>query len=131
MVLVLLIALTYVTVGEGVQILTKGNFDQVVNDPNSNVLVEFFSPTCIPCKSVGPIFERVGEIFKYENDVVIANVDTAVEAGIHSKYQVTGLPAFIFFSKTNKNGEFYSGEYTEKAFTSYLNQKCGKKISVD
>ena len=111
--------------------LDKSNFDRVVNDPNKNVLVEFFSPTCIPCKSVGPIFERVGEAFKSEKDVVIANVDTSIDPSIHGNYHVTGLPAFIFFSKTNKNGEFYSGEQTEKAFTAFLNERCGKKISID
>lgn len=54
--------------------LTRPTFDSVALDPSKHVLVEFYAPWCGHCKKLAPLYEKVGDIFAAENDVVIAKV---------------------------------------------------------
>ena len=37
------------------------NFDEIVNDEDKDVLVEFYAPWCGHCKSLAPKYEELGE----------------------------------------------------------------------
>ena len=37
------------------------NFDEIVNDPTKDVLIEFYAPWCGHCKSLAPKYEELGE----------------------------------------------------------------------
>ena len=55
--------------------LTKENFEEVITS-NDTVVVDYWADWCGPCKSFGPIFEKVSEDFA---DAVFAKVDTQNE----------------------------------------------------
>ncbi|CAN0548325.1 unnamed protein product, partial [Laminaria digitata] len=54
--------------------LTLDTFDSIVMDPSKNTLVEFYAPWCGHCKTLAPIYEKLGNIFAAEKDVVVAKV---------------------------------------------------------
>lgn len=122
--LVILISQTYC---EKVITLTNDNFDQVVMNPNKNVLVEFYAPWCGHCKHLAPTYEKVGEAFENEPNCVVAKVDADGEKELGSRFGISGFPTIKFFSKTNKDGEEYSSGRSEQDFIDYLNDKCGTK----
>ena len=43
------------------QVVVAENFDEIVNDPSKDVLVEFYAPWCGHCKSLAPKFDELGE----------------------------------------------------------------------
>ena len=43
------------------QVVVAENFDEIVNDPTKDVLIEFYAPWCGHCKSLAPKFEELGE----------------------------------------------------------------------
>ena len=43
------------------QIVVGRNFDEIVNDPSKDVLIEFYAPWCGHCKALAPKFDELGE----------------------------------------------------------------------
>ena len=62
----------------------------------------FFSPTCGPCKSVGPIIEELSE--KHEFNLRKIDVSVGNNHEIAQKEGVSGLPFIKFFSKNKPAG---------------------------
>jgi len=73
--------------------LTKENFEEVITN-NEMVVVDYWADWCGPCKSFGPIFEKVSEEFP---DAVFAKVDTQNEMEIASWFQIRSIPTLMIF----------------------------------
>jgi thioredoxin 1 len=68
--------------------LTKENFEEVITN-NDTVVVDYWADWCGPCKSFGPIFEKVSEGFP---NAVFAKVDTEKEQEIASWFNIRSIP---------------------------------------
>ncbi|MDX2416098.1 MAG: thioredoxin family protein [Xanthomonadales bacterium] len=73
--------------------LTKENFEEVITS-NDTVVVDYGADGCGPCKSFGPIFEKVSEDFP---NAVFAKVDTQNEQEIASWFQIRSIPTLMIF----------------------------------
>lgn len=73
--------------------LTKETFEEVITS-NDTVVVDYWADWCAPCKSFGPIFEKVSEEFP---DAVFAKVDTQNEQEIASYFQIRSIPTLMIF----------------------------------
>ena len=73
--------------------LTKENFEEVITS-NDTVVVDYWAEWCGPCKSFGPVFEKVSEDFP---DAVFAKVDTENEQEIASMFQIRSIPTLMIF----------------------------------
>ena len=73
--------------------LTKENFEEVITS-NDTVVVDYWADWCGPCKSFGPIFEKVSEDFP---NAVFAKVDTQSEQEIASFFQIRSIPTLMIF----------------------------------
>lgn len=73
--------------------LTKENFEEVIKT-NDMVIVDYWADWCGPCKSFGPVFEKVSEDFP---DAVFAKVDTQNEQEIASWFQIRSIPTLMIF----------------------------------
>ena len=71
------------------------NFEQVVNDPARDVLIEFYAPWCGHCKSLEPKYKELGEKLAHEDSVVIAKMD-ATANDVPPPYNVRGLVTALF-----------------------------------
>lgn len=110
-----------------VVVLNDDNFDSIVLDSSKDVLVEFYAPWCGHCKSLAPVYEKIGTTYKNDKDIVIAKMDADHFRVVPKRYDVTGFPTLKWFPKANKNGEDYSGGRTEPDFVSFINGKTGSQ----
>mmetsp|Transcript_6353 Transcript_6353/g.12917 ORF Transcript_6353/g.12917 Transcript_6353/m.12917 type:complete len:473 (+) Transcript_6353:89-1507(+) len=80
-----------------VWILKGKSHDEVAFDGSKNVFVKYYAPWCGHCKKMAPDFEKLGEHYKDDEDVVIAKFDaTANEV---ESVSVQGFPTLKFIPK--------------------------------
>ncbi|XP_038223459.1 protein disulfide-isomerase [Zerene cesonia] len=100
-----------------VKVLVASNFDEVVFDSNKKVLVEFYAPWCGHCKQLVPIYDKLGEHFEKDDDVVIAKIDATANELEHTK--ITSFPTIKLYTKDNQVKD-YNGERTLAAMTKFV-----------
>ena len=76
--------------------LTETNFDQTVLQSPVPVLVDFWSPSCMPCRALVPVLNALAE--ENGNDIRIAKVNAAECVALAAQYGVDMLPTLLFFS---------------------------------
>jgi len=103
-----------------VKTVVAKNFDDVVNDPTKDVLIEFYAPWCGHCKSLAPKYEELAEKLKDEPSIVIAKMD-ATANDVPSEYDVRGFPTIYFAPKGSKDSpKRYEGGREVDDFVKYL-----------
>jgi len=108
-------------------ILDSTNFDSIVLDSKKHVLVEFYAPWCGHCKKLAPTWEKLANVFKNDENVVIANIDADKHGDVGGKYGVSGFPTIKFFPKDNKAGVAYEGARELSDFVKFINEKAGTR----
>jgi len=76
--------------------LVGKNFDEIVyNSNNKPVFVEFYAPWCGHCKSLAPVWEKLGTALA-DSNVIIAKMD-ATANHLSEDIPVKGFPTLILF----------------------------------
>ena len=77
-------------------VVTDATFKQEVLESTLPVLVDFWSPTCAPCRRMMPTIEAVAQ--EYAGRVKIAKLDTTGGTETTEQFQVEYIPTLILFS---------------------------------
>ncbi|XP_013416131.1 protein disulfide-isomerase 2 isoform X2 [Lingula anatina] len=101
-----------------VKVLVGSNFAEVAKDKTKGVFVEFYAPWCGHCKQLAPIWDKLGEHFKDNADVVVAKMDSTKNELEDIKIQ--SFPTLKYFPKDSDEVVDYSGERTLEALTKFL-----------
>lgn len=75
--------------------LTDSEFQSFISDSSLPVLVDFYSPTCGPCKAIAPVISNLTK--EYLGKVIIAKLDTSSNPGTAMHYKIRGVPSLLFF----------------------------------
>ena len=75
-----------------------GNFDQIVLQAKTPVLVDFWAAWCSPCRMVAPVVEELAE--EYEGRISFVKLDVDQNPKTASKYGIMSIPTLLLF----KNG---------------------------
>ncbi|GLD73431.1 protein disulfide-isomerase A3-like protein, partial [Lates japonicus] len=86
-----------------VKVVVAETFDEVVNDPGKDVLIQFFSPSCPHCKKLDPIYRELADTLVSDPDLVIAKMN-AVDNDVPLGYDVHGFPT-IYFAPVGRKDE--------------------------
>jgi len=73
-------------------------FDRIVKESALPVLVDFYSPTCGPCRMLAPVIDTIARNFA--GRLLVAKLDTSRHQMAASRYQIRGVPTLLLF----KNG---------------------------
>ena len=78
---------------------TDANFVADALGSDKVVMVDLWAEWCGPCKMMGPIVDELAT--ELGDDAVIGKMDVDANSETPSKYNVRGIPTFLFF----KGGE--------------------------
>jgi len=85
-------------IGKAVPVeLNDASFQNFINHAGIPVMVDFFSPTCGPCRMMFPIVNAMAQ--KHINKFIIAKLDTSINERTASAFNIRGVPCFLFFKK--------------------------------
>ncbi|PKN46337.1 MAG: thiol reductase thioredoxin [Deltaproteobacteria bacterium HGW-Deltaproteobacteria-16] len=79
--------------------LTDQDVAQVIREADLPVMLDFYSPTCGPCRMLAPVIERLAR--RFFGRAIIAKIDTSTNHISAGQYGIRGVPTLIFF----KNGQ--------------------------
>ena len=79
--------------------INDSNFDQLVLQAKTPVLVDFWAPWCRPCIMTAPVLEELAE--EYSGRITIAKLNVDQNPKTAAKYKIMAIPNLIIF----KNGQ--------------------------
>ena len=83
--------------------LSDGSFDDVLNNTEHLLIVEFVTSTCPNCAAIAPVYAQLSEEMHKNASFVVINAEHNQRTA--QRYGVLGVPTFKFFCAGQPIGE--------------------------
>ncbi|XP_057210618.1 protein disulfide isomerase family A, member 8 isoform X2 [Triplophysa rosa] len=114
-----------------VKVVVADTFEEIVNDPEKDLLIEFYAPWCGHCKKLEPKYEELGQQLYSDPNIVIAKMD-ATANDVPQGYDVQGFPTIYFAPAGRKNEpKRYEGAREVKDFIKFLKREASKPLVLN
>ncbi|RUS85165.1 hypothetical protein EGW08_007069 [Elysia chlorotica] len=80
-------------------VATKEEFDSIIAETKTLIVVDFFATWCGPCRAIAPELERWSKA--YEGEVLFLKIDVDENEDAAEEADISAMPSFHFY----KNGE--------------------------
>ena len=80
--------------------VTETNFEQEVEKHPGKVLIDFYTPTCPPCRAFAPTLEQIAT--EQAGKLKVVKVDASVEGELAAEFGITAVPTFVLLEKGAK-----------------------------
>lgn len=77
--------------------VTDSNFDQMVLQAETPVLVDFWAPWCRPCQMIAPVLDELAG--EYDGKLSIVRMDVDQNPKTATKYSVMSIPTLLIFKQ--------------------------------
>ncbi len=102
-----------------IHIKSSEMFNETVLNSDTPSIVKFETKWCGACKTMAPIYESLAS--KYLNKIKFTIVEADKLSELSDKYQIQGVPTFIFFKDGNKIDQII-GAVSKEEFEKTLKQ---------
>ncbi len=109
---------------------TQHNFetDVIQASLTTPVLVDFWAPWCGPCKTLGPILEKV--VGDYAGKLRLAKVDTDAEMQLAAVFGIRSLPTVVLV-KDGQMVDGFMGALPESGVRQFVEKHLGAPLPAD
>ncbi|CAL8238062.1 unnamed protein product, partial [Lota lota] len=114
-----------------VKVVVAESFEDVVNQPDKDVLVQFFSPRCPHCKKLSPVYTELAQQLYLDPNLIIAEMD-ATANDVPLGYDVQGFPT-IYFAPAGKKDQpiRYEGTRELKDLVRFLKRESRRALVLN
>lgn len=75
--------------------LTDANFNETI-EKNDIIIIDFWAPWCGPCKSFGPVYEKVSDEYP---GIVFGKVNTEEQQALGGHFQIRSIPTTVILKE--------------------------------
>ena len=107
-------------------------FMKEVIENDKDVFVKFYSPNCLHCKRLAPVYQLLGKRFESAKDYIrIAEMNLLDNYLVYEK--IVTLPTLLLYKSGKKNEKaiLYHGDRSLNNMTDFIIKNAGNKISFD
>lgn len=79
--------------------ITDSDFNKIITDSDTPVLVDFWAPWCGPCRAMGPVLDELSK--EYAGKVRICKMNVDENQQTPRQYNVRAIPTMVLI----KNGQ--------------------------
>lgn len=97
--------------------LNADSFQDTIS--KGKVMVDFWAPWCMPCQSLLPVIDELGE--ELDSNDVVAKVNVDENKPLAMKFGVMSIPTVIFFADGVEK-ERLVGVYSKEEYIKVINQ---------
>ena len=97
--------------------LNNNNFDEIIINSDTPVVVDFWAPWCGPCKMMAPTFSKVA--LNYPLRTLFVKVNTQDEQNLAARFNIQSIPTLIMF-KNGKEVQRISGALDENSLNQFV-----------
>merc|ERR1711970_1680229 len=113
-----------------VTVLVGKQFDELVKENREkSILIEFYAPWCGHCKQLAPVWDKLGEHFADNDDVMIMKADSTTNE--FDGIEVQGFPTLKFFPKGEYKVVDYNGGRDFDALKSFVENEGQEPAEED
>ncbi|XP_037549349.1 protein disulfide-isomerase A3-like [Nematolebias whitei] len=111
-----------------VKVVVAESFDDIVNESDKDVLIQFYSPSCPHCKKLVPVYRELADTLYSDPNIVIAKMN-AVDNDVPLGYDVQGFPTIYFAPVGKKDNPIrYQGTRELKDFMKFLKHEASHSL---
>ncbi len=99
--------------------VTEDNYQQEVESYPGRVLIDFYTPTCPPCRVFAPTLDQIAT--EQGDKLKVVKIDASTEGQLAAEYGITAVPTFVLLNAGERKAQI-TGARSKKAFEQWLDE---------